>query len=101
MASKAEQIVDHFTDDPDLKAKIHEQIRRAREEGATLDDIVAEFTDDPGTQAKIKEIAGKVAKGHSIHHIAGYHHADPHKAKRAAENALKHKGAVEHIMKHG
>jgi len=99
MASKAEQIVNHFTDDPDTKAKIHEQIRRAKEEGATLDDIVAEFTDHPGTQAKIKEIAGKVAKGHSMHSIAGYHHADPKKAQSAAENALKHTGAIKHILK--
>ena len=98
MASKAEQIVNHFTSDPATKAKIHEQIRRAKEEGATLDDIIAEFTDHPGIQAKIKEIAGKVAKGHSIHHIAGYHHADPHKARRTAENVLKHKGVVEHIL---
>lgn len=99
MSTKAEQIIDHFTDDADLKAKILEQIRRAKEEGATLDDIVAEFTGHPGIQAKIKEIAGKMRKGHSVHHITGYHHSDPAKAQRAAEKILKHTGVVEHIMK--
>ena len=99
MATKAEQIVDHFVSDPALKAKIHEQIRKAREEGVSLDDIISEFTDDAGTRSKIKEIAGKVAAGHSIDHITGYHHADPAKAQSAAKNVRRHRETVKNIMK--
>lgn len=99
MASKAEQVIDHFTKDAGLKAKILKEIDAAKKTGKSLEAIIAEFTTDAGITAKIKEIAGKVSAGHKIHAITGYHHSDVNKANSAAENVLKHHGAVEHIMK--
>ncbi len=96
--SKAEKIIDHFTDDAELKAKILKQVDAVRAGTMTLNDVIAEHTDDPAVVAKIKEIAGKVKAGHSMHAIAGYHHADTTKATSAAEAVLKHHGAVKHIL---
>ncbi len=98
MATRAERIVDHFTSDPALKAKILGQVDAVRAGTMTLDQVIAEHTDDPGTIAKIKDITGRVAKGHSVHDIAKDHHSDPAKARSAADRALKHHGVVEYIM---
>lgn len=98
MATRAERIVDHFTSDPALKAKILGQVDAVRAGTMTLDQVIAEHTDDPEIVAKIKEITGKVRAGHGIHSITGYHHSDPAKARSAADRALKHHGVVEYIM---
>ncbi len=97
--SRAEKIIDHFTDDAELKAKILKQVDAVRAGTMTMDQVIAEHTDDPAVVAKIKEIAGKVRAGHGIHSITGYHHSDPAKAQSAAENVLKHHGVVQEIMK--
>jgi len=98
MATRAERIVDHFTDDADLKAMILRQVDEVRAGTKTLDQVIAEHSDDPAIVAQIKEIAAKVRAGHGIHAIAGYHHADPAKAQSTSENVLKHHGVVAHIM---
>ena len=98
MASKTELIIDHFTGDADLKAKIMAQVERVRAGAMTVDEVIAEHTTDPKITAKIKEIIGKVKAGHSVHSITGYHHADPKKAQSTAENILKHHGVVHNIL---
>lgn len=98
MATRAERIIDHFTSDAKLKAKILRQVDAVRAGKMTLDQVIDEHTMNPKIKAKIKEIIGKVRAGHSIQSITAYHHADPAKATRAAENILKHHGAVQHIM---
>jgi hypothetical protein len=106
VATKAEQIIDHFTDDPAIKADILATIEDVKngkypsdENGTTTDKVIARYTSHPGVQAKIKEIIGKVGAGHSMSAIGGYHHPDPAKAVSASEAMSEHKGAVEHILK--
>ena len=98
MASRAERIVDHFTDDSELEAIILRQVDEVRAGTKTLDHVIAEHTDDPAIVAQIKEIAAKVRAGHGIHAISGYHHVDPAKAQSTSENVLKHHGVVADIM---
>ena len=99
MASKAEQIIDHFTKDANLKGKILQAIKETKGKGATVDQVLAKFNFDAATMAKAREIAKKIKAGHSHHAIAGYHHADANKANRAAAAMSRHQGTVVHILK--
>jgi hypothetical protein len=98
MASKAEQIIDHFTSDAALKAKILKAIAANKGKGKNIDNILAKFPLDAATTAKIKEIVQKIRAGHSHSAIAGYHIADPAKAARAAAAMSEHTGVVKHIL---
>src|SRR3954447_16195788 len=100
MASKAEQIVDHMTSDPQVKADVLGAIEdiKANPGKHNVDTIIARFTDDPELTRKIKEIIGKVKAGHSMHSIAAYHHADPATAHAAGDKIAGHKAVVEHIL---
>jgi ketosteroid isomerase-like protein len=101
MATKAEQIVDHFVPDPAIKAHILSTIAdmKGNPDARDVDKIIARYTDDPVLTAKIKEIIGKVAAGHSMHAIAGYHISDPATAVRASHAISGHRAVVEHILK--
>jgi hypothetical protein len=100
MASKAEQIVGHFTQDETVKADVLGVIEeiKANPGQHNVDTIIDRFTSDPDLKAKIKEIIGKVNAGHPLHAITAYHHADQAKAHRASEKIAGHRGAVEHIL---
>jgi hypothetical protein len=99
MASKAEQIIDHFTKDAKLKEQILQAIKESKGKSASVDQVLAKFHFDAATMAKAREIAKKIRAGHSHHAIAGYHHVDANKANRAAATMGRHQGAVVHILK--
>jgi hypothetical protein len=100
MASKAEQIVAHFTQDPEAQSEILKMIEeiKANPGQHNVDTVIAHFTSDPALTAKIKEIISKVKAGHSMHAIAGYHLPDAADAVSAAETMAGHKAVVSHIL---
>lgn len=100
MASKAEQIVDHFTQDPELKAKILDMIEeiKANPGQHNFDTVIARFTDDPELAATIKANFSKIKAGEATQSIAEKHFGETATADEASDTMARHWGAVEHIL---
>jgi hypothetical protein len=101
MATKAEQIVDHFTQDPAIKADILSAIAELQGNpgAANIDQLIARFTSDPDLTAKIKEIIARVGAGDSHASIAADQLTDSRAATAASEGISGHKAVVQHILK--
>jgi hypothetical protein len=105
MTSKEEQIIDHFTSDPQLKERILAQIKKLRGKQTTFDAVIDHFTSDPQIKAKILDIA-KVAGDQAnksggpldLSAITKYQLADNVAGMTARDVVLKHRGAVEQIL---
>jgi hypothetical protein len=100
MASKAAQIIDHMTSDPQVKQDVLDAIAeiKANPGQHNLDTIIARFTSDPELTAKIKSIVGQVAKGNSMQAVADENHPDTDQVSAASEGMSSNRAAVEKIL---
>lgn len=96
-ASKAEQIIDHFTQDAALKRQILAAIAENKGPGGSVDKILAKFHLDAGTTATVKQIIKKVVAGHNPHSITAFFTPDANRASAAAKLS-QHIGVVTHII---
>jgi hypothetical protein len=99
-SAKAEQIVDHFTQDQELKGRILELIDEvlANPGKHNFDSCIARFTDDPQLAATIKENFQMMKAGRPTQAIAEHHFGAGEQASHASDTMAKHWGAVEHIL---
>jgi hypothetical protein len=98
MASKAEQIINHFTNDGKLKARILKAIADNKGKNGSVDNVLNTFNLSPGTKGIVREIIQKVLAGHSPHSITAYYTPSANHAALAASAISQHIGVVTHIV---
>ena len=99
--TKAEAIMDRFTNDPRLRKEILQHIQNTRDKKTSLDEIIAKYTKDPDLTAKIKERVSAMRRGDPTLHLTSLGADDANHAHGAAEAANQHRGAVDHIVTDG
>jgi hypothetical protein len=97
-ATKAEQIIDHFTNDPVLKTKILASIQQSKGKGVNVAHILANFNLDPGTTATVHKVIAMMTAGHSPHSVTASLHPNPTTASNAAQLISEHTGTVRYIL---
>ena len=98
MASKTEQIIDHFTDDTQLKIKILQAISANKGRRSGLAGILKGFNIEPGLQGRILDFIKKAGAGHDIDAVAGYYLNDRGAQEQLRNDVAYHRGAVKMIL---
>lgn len=99
-SAKAETIVDHFTQDPALKAQIVGLIDEVMANPGmhNLDSAIAKFTNDPVLAAEIKANLQHIRQGGEPSGISAKYTNDATRATNVAQQANAHRAAVEQIL---